>query len=169
MLLKFIYPRQGIFVTYLFINPVELEEVRFQKLLKVLKWHSRSAFNIVVNGQKLGFKPSPTTVLPQGNHLTSCKIGLVNTYLQDHREDKITSFVEKYLVNYKAAHMLVLFVCRVKITSCGSLQAEGWKWETDIWSQRLSPSRSRAVDVVRHLSQEQMVFTVGNLSVPKDT
>ena len=65
--------------------------------------------------------------------------------------------------------MLALALCRDKMTFHSSLRAGEWEWESDIWSQRHSPSRSRAADAVRHPSQKQMVLTVGTLSVPKDT
>ena len=44
-----------------------------------------------------------------------------------------------------------------------------WERQPDIGSLGSSPPRSRAAAAVRHPSQEQMVLTVGTLSVPKDT
>lgn len=65
--------------------------------------------------------------------------------------------------------MLVLSNHRVKETFCGLPVGRRMEREPDIRSQRRSPSRFRTVDAVRHPSQEQMVLTVGTLSVPKDT
>lgn len=98
-----------------------------------------------------------------------CKAGPLNNSLTGSRQEEIGAYGRKHLAHCKMVHVLILSASRVKVTFPGpaTCREDGNRSLTlGLWGTHLP---GWGCGCCQTPFREQMVLTVGTLSVPKDT